>query len=873
MAGDHILRFSECSLKDVARVGGKGANLGELFAAGFPVPPGFGIVAGAYEEFLAANRLDAVIADMAAELDFSDPERLTEDTARIRSLIVNADIPPAMAREIAEAYRALGDHAQVAVRSSLAVPDLGVSSFPGQLDTFYNVCGVDELLGKVKLCWSSLWTARAAASRWNKGISHRSVKLSALVQQMIPSEFSGVAFTVNPVTLAPELVIEAIPGLGEDLVLGRVTPERFLLDKHSLEFREKPDAPLASLELVRAIAEMATAIEKHYGQSQDVEWAWADSRLYALQSRKIAAPTAEAADYSGLERWNKPPQADEQEIVWTRAWSDEVLTRAITPLFYSVQAHLISVTYDFIYSCYGLKDLLPLKLMRFHKNRGYFSTRYLMECMAYVPRFARGDDALKFFTPDQKQQARVLPFRLWSKLASELRLALRHRRFTFTRCHRYYYGEWLPELRRRVQQLDSLALATAAPAELEAYFWGMDRLMKEHCQPIGFGVMVHTFAAVTGLEAVLRKWCGAPELTASLLCGLPGNSTVETNHQTWLLASEIAQTPHVAAVFAGFPGREIPARLAEFDEGRDWLRRIEEFRKRYDFRGAQDREISFPRWGDDIHLLMDVLKVFVCSAEGSDPEATRRKNVARREQETRELLETLSRQRFGLLKKFLFNFLLKYAQIYSLFRENQRYEVDRVFYGQRKAFLAIGKRLVQMGLLTDLDDVWFLSKEEVFDVLHGRLSREQVQRKVVPRKAEYRRYRHDLPASFLQGDREFEATDVRAAAAAAGESALFGVPASPGTATGVARVVLDMRDIGRVQPGDILVTNSTDPGWTPVFLLIRGLVLETGGILAHGTVLSREYGIPAVTCVAGATHRIKEGQLITVDGLRGQITC
>lgn len=852
-------------------MGGKGANLGELSAAGFPVPPGFGVTADAFRLFLEVNQLQPAIREIVAAIDFEDHAQVAQETKRIRDLMSSAAIPSFLIEEIRQAYAQLGYEPLVAVRSSSSVPNLAVSSFPGMMDTFYNVRGLDQLLEHIKLCWTSLWTARAAANRWNKGIDHFAVRVSALVQQMIPSEYSGVAFTVNPISHANELVIEAIAGLGEVLVSGKVTPETFVVSKETLALQSRSGGALVPADIVLSIASMSRDIEEHYGRPQDIEWSWAACKLYILQSRNIKKADELAVDYAGLERWNKPPEKDEAQIIWTRAWSDEVLTRAITPLFYSVHADLITETYDFMYRASGMKQLLPLKLMRFHKNRGYFSTRYLMECLRYAPKFARGEDTLKFFTPSQRDDVRAMPFKAWAKVKSELYLSLHYKKYTLTRCYKTFYDDWLPELLARVRRLDELDLQSATPEQLSDYCWGMDRLIKDHCQPIGFGVMVHTFATVTFLNSALEKWLGDSNAASVLLSGLPGNSTVALNEVVWRLSRKIKSNPDLCPIFVNSPSTQILSDLDQSPVGREFAAELESFLQTYAFRGAEDREISFPRWGDDPVLLLNVLKFLVSAGEESEPETALKKNAARRETLTAEIGAKLSRQTWGFLKKRVFRFLLKYAQIYSLFRENQRFEVDRVFYGQRKAFLAIGRKLAQDKLLANLADIWFLSKEEVFDLMAGKIAAAKAERLLTPRRAEYRKYLRVAPPMFLEGAREFDLADQAGEASVSSGGTISGVAASAGRATGIARVVHDIRELGRVKPGDILVTNSTDPGWTPVFLLIRGLVLETGGILAHGTVLSREYGIPAVTSVRQATSLIKEGDLITIDGSEGWI--
>jgi hypothetical protein len=297
-------------------------------------------------------------------------------------------------------------------------------------------------------------------------------------------------------------------------------------------------------------------------------------------------------NYSGIERWNKPPDPADGAIIWTRAWSDEVLTRAITPLFYSLQGELITTTYDYIYSSYGLTDLLPLRLLRFHKNRAYFSTRYLMEVLYYTPKGARDAEVLKFFTPFQKQEAKQLPFRVWKKIASEIRLLVTRPKYTFPRLHKTYYADWLPELLRRVEDLDQIDLESASIESLESYSRNAEQLLKKHCEPIGLGVMIHTAMAITLLGKVLETWHGDAAIAGSLLSGLPGNRTVEANQATWELSRRISESETLVDAFHGPTSGEVLSRLESSQEGRAFLEEFGAFRREYAFKGRGSRDLG-----------------------------------------------------------------------------------------------------------------------------------------------------------------------------------------------------------------------------------------------------------------------------------------
>jgi pyruvate,water dikinase len=318
--GRYVFLLSEIGLEDLNRVGGKGAHLGQMIRAGFPVPPGLSIQADAYERLLAEGDLKKRIARISDSIDFGDLEEVEEKTARIREIIASAQIPPDMAKEIGEAYEALGEREAeaplVAVRSSVGTKDLSRSSFPGQMDTFHNVRGVEDVLRALRECWASVWSVRAAITLHALRIDPNMMIIAPVVQRMVPSEVSGVLFTANPIEgKAEEMLLEAAFGLGEAVVSGRLTPDHYVISKKGLrvvakqigcksfkleldleEGRGNRRVELAEEEAsrecltsgqVRKLAELGIAVEELFGVPQDIEWAYSGGGLFLLQSRKI----------------------------------------------------------------------------------------------------------------------------------------------------------------------------------------------------------------------------------------------------------------------------------------------------------------------------------------------------------------------------------------------------------------------------------------------------------------------------------------------------------------------------------------------------------------------------------------------------------
>jgi len=280
---------------------------------------------------------------------------------------------------------------------------------------------------------------------------------------------------------------------------------------------------------------------------------------------------------------------------------------------------------------------------------------------------------------------------------------------------------------------------------------------------------------------------------------------------------------------------------------------------------SHTREMFFPRWAEDPSLVVDVLKARV-SSPVADVDVLEKQKFEDRIATEKEVLKRISKLKFGLFKKVLFKTVLQYAQTYLVFRENQRFDLDHIIYRQRRLFTEYGRRFKERGIIDTVEDIHFLSKEEIFKISRNELSipKETIKQ----RRKEFQKYAERLPPKFLKGDTEFDDTVVRDA----NILKITGTGSSPGIATGPVRVVQTINELSGVREGEIMVTSNTDPGWTPVFPKLKGLVTETGGILSHGAIVSREYNIPAVTAVTDATKILKTGQKVTIDGNDGVVT-
>ncbi|MFA6254748.1 MAG: PEP/pyruvate-binding domain-containing protein [Patescibacteria group bacterium] len=307
-----IKPLAQISKKDISIAGGKGASLGEMIQTKISVPPGFVILASAFEQFLAETDLQVEIKTQLKKINYKDINSVDQASNVIRDLIHDTRMPKDLGQEILIEFKKLKTKF-VAVRSSATAEDSTQASWAGELETYLNTTE-KNLLGRVKECWSSLFTPRAIFYRFEKGLRNSKVSVAVVIQQMVESEISGITFTVHPVTRNKnQMIIEASFGLGEAIVSGQITPDSYVLDKRNFQIldinlatktrmlvrkssggnvwqivaKNKKEAQVLSNNQIIALAKICLQIERHYTKPQDIEWAYAKGKFYITQSRPI----------------------------------------------------------------------------------------------------------------------------------------------------------------------------------------------------------------------------------------------------------------------------------------------------------------------------------------------------------------------------------------------------------------------------------------------------------------------------------------------------------------------------------------------------------------------------------------------------------
>ncbi|MEU0481466.1 PEP/pyruvate-binding domain-containing protein [Streptosporangium sp. NPDC006013] len=912
-----ILRFEDIGAEMLPLVGGKAANLGVLTAAGLPVPPGLCVTTEAYRRVTERTALQDLLTTLATT-PAEDVAALNALAAKARETVLAAPVPD----DIADVARS-GANGPVAVRSSATAEDLPHASFAGQQDTYLNVIGADAVLDAVRRCWASLWTDRAVAYRAANGIDHGTVRLAVVIQEMVQSEVAGVMFTANPVTgRRREAVIDASPGLGEAVVSGAVNPDHFVLDTATgriterrlgdkqvavrslagggVEHVETPADTVESAcvtdERLAALAELGDRVERHYGAPQDIEWAIdAAGVLWLTQARPITtlypiphhteptaspaggAPAVTGGTGTSVEVPSGGSGPGDTRIYFCFSLA-QGLHRPITPMGMSAFRLLSSSVSEIlgmpvadrpagappVAEAGGRLFFDVTGLIRSRVGRVLFP-KVLDVMEARSARVLRGlfDDPRFGVT----QPSLRPPLRRAMRIAARFHIPRRFVRALRDPASAHRDVELLRErLRGRLP-----APRGATPAERLDH---VERMLGGQVFPLLPTIAPAAAAgfAMLGLAALVLGDRARPGELETVLRGLPHNVTTEMDLALWRLAARIREDGEAASLLLGTPAAELAERFHAGTLPDVLGDGLADFLSGYGVRAVAEIDLGLPRWSEEPTHILGVLANYL---RLEDPALAPDALFARGAAEATVMIKTLS-GRAGGPRGHLVRFALGRTRALAGLREMPKYVVVTALAAMRAELLAVGAELASRGLLSRADDVFFLTFHEA----RAALGTPSSPRAIAPaeaalgdlvarRRAEAARElrRRHVPRVLLSDGTEPEATAVRAPV----DGALTGTPASAGTVTGAARVVLD--PVGaHLEPGEILVCPSTDPGWTPLFLTAGGLVMEMGGANSHGAVVAREYGIPAVVGVSGATEHIVTGQEITVDGASGVVT-
>jgi rifampicin phosphotransferase len=894
--GPHIIWFTDPAGTDIDKVGGKGANLGRLANAGFPVPPGFVVDTGAYLAHIETIRND--ISAALAEISYDDAEELEKAVEQIRGWIVAAAIPAHIAAGIKDAYAQLGD-AYVAVRSSGTAEDLEGASFAGLHDTYLDIRGADDVLDAVKRDWASLWTARAVAYRKRGGFTEFP-SIAVVVQTMIASEVSGVMFTGNPLNAATdEIMLNASWGLGEAVVQGITTPDEYIIWHKNFKVLEKtmgskeveivrnPETGRGTVqrdvdparrdeftltdEAASELAEIGAGVQALYeGFPQDLEWGYADGQFYVLQARPVTGVEF-SWDAAVTESVQGNSEAVPYDNIWSRVFPEEMWTGAITPLMFSWRCWGLNQCHSVGVHAFGYpdQDYTTRRLWKYHKGVSYYNVeadRHRIK-ESIPPQLREG--MLHKIPTMWHEEVLNAPFD-WGRYLNMFHKVETERPDMGFNWWRYLDRDFIEnaEYREATRPRTVAEREAMSDEELKAHLADVIRLEISSYDPPWNGLLWYMGEAIGWLGWIGANWYsgGRENIFVDLVTGTRRENIVgEEAHAAWALASTIGRSPELRSLLEKCPDARFFEYLDQCIEGPAFRKAYDEYVAQRGHRGHPDRDIYFDRRADNV---MVDLAAWPGMLDEQDPRINEAETRAKLEESIAHVHENLLSQDNGVFKAQLFAALIDFTHRSLEYRDNEREVMDWSTYDIKLCFEEVGRRCVERGRLREIKECYFLTIEELYAVLSGAENKRLTRAKINARRKNFDAINSGAtdPVPFIQRSRPSPIDEPEIS----GDGVFEGKGTSAGKVTGTARVVHELNQIGRVQKGDILIVHATDPGWMPVFSRIHGIVLESGGLISHGAIIAREFGLPGAQ-LPGARRLIPDGATITLNGDTGII--
>ena len=841
----YIKRFSEIDEDDLPHVGGKGLNLGKLTRAGFTVPPGFCVTTDAYR--------------------FS-VENLSEQNA---SSVKEVELAPELIEVVLKACEELQTDT-VAVRSSATAEDLETASFAGQQDTFLNVQN-DEIIDALKACWASLWSERAIAYRQTQGISNEGLAMAVVVQEMCQADVSGVLFTVSPFDENVS-IIESNWGLGESVVSGEITPDSFQISRKTGEVLEKTVASkremitesgvsevsssqqnIASLtdEQIKQLTQLGIQVETLYGQPMDIEWALADDKFVLLQARSITTHTQKQISVDGIDGEIAKFREAEIQILNTLSdahgtiWSHHNLAEVLPaplPMTWMIMKQFMSGEGG-LGKAYRSLGFYPSKRVDKNGILDLICGRIYVNLNREAELFFDGYPLVHNFAELKQQPQKAMYAQaalnikhstpsFWFKLPLHVirmtKAEMQLRKFR-TNFDQELTTQIFPQFREDVENEQKSSYSELSDVELVNKFrvWCL-KTLDEFAPKVLIATVLAAFS-LQRLEIALKKCIdetNATHLASKLISGISGNLTVETNEKLQQVANDEMT--------------------------------LEDFLKEYGHRAVGEFELAQPRWRENTDYLKQIIASFRHDTVENNEETQEQvvRQIEQRKAAEKELAK-ITEKRTGLRKQIESE--LDFTRRYMPFRETAKF------------YLMLGYEQIRR-VLVELDDrynlnggIFYLLPNELNQLIDGKEFGDVIS----DRKAQ-----RDLLLQIEVPDVIFSDVldNIGSPLSIDATDTYTGVGVSTGVAKGQARVLMKPSDIEPTERDYILVCPSTDPAWTPLFLHAAGLVMERGGLLSHGAVVAREYGVPAVANIPNATQNITDGQILQVDGNQGKVS-
>ncbi|MFF2528961.1 phosphoenolpyruvate synthase [Brevibacillus sp. NPDC058079] len=864
-----VLSFQEMEKTQLLLVGGKGLHLGELSKIqGIQVPEGFCVTTVGYQKAIEQNETYRALLDRLAMLKVQDREQISGISRKIRQFIMEVEIPSDVVKAVTHYLSQFGEEHAYAVRSSATAEDLPHASFAGQQDTYLNIIGKEAILQHISKCWASLFTDRAVIYRMQNGFDHRHVYLSVIVQKMVFPQASGILFTADPITSNRKLLsIDASYGLGEALVSGLVSADCYKVQEGEIVDKRIATKKLAiygrkeggtetkqidpdqqktqtlTEQQILQLARIGRQIEAYFGCPQDIEWCLVDDTFSIVQSRPITT------------LYPIPEANDQENHVYVSVGHQQMMTDPMKPLglsffllttpapmrkaggrlFVDVTNMLASPdSRQIILDTLGQSDPLIKDALLTVIERGDFIPLLPIDKKEQSPgKSKKGMSSLGF--QEQFENDPIIVSDLIKRSQASIE-----------------------ELKHDIQTKSGADLFDFIREDIQ-------QLKKILFDPQNIGVITAAMNASKWINEKMNEWLGEKNVADTLSQSVPHNVTSEMGLALMDVADVVRPYPEVIDFLQRVKEDNFLDDLVQFEGGQETQDAIYAYLTKYGMRCAGEIDITKTRWSEKP---MTLVPIILGNIKNFEPNAGNRKFEQGRQEaleKEQELLERLKQLPDGELKSKETKQMIDLIRNFSGFREYPKYGMVNRYFVYKQALLKEAEQLVQASVIHEKEDIYYLTFEELYEVVRTNKLDDQI---ISKRKDDYKFFEKLTPPRVITSDGEIITGEYKRENLPA--NAIVGLPVSSGVIEGRARVIVNMEDAD-LEDGDILVTSFTDPGWTPLFVSIKGLVTEVGGLMTHGAVIAREYGLPAVVGVEHATTLIKDGQRIRVHGTEGYI--
>ncbi|PGB02487.1 phosphoenolpyruvate synthase [Bacillus toyonensis] len=861
-----VLDFQEIEKTQLFLVGGKGLNLGELSnIQGIQVPEGFCVTTVGYEKAIEQTEVFHNLLNQIAVLKIEDRDQISGISKKIREAIMAVEIPVDVVESVAHYLSRFGNEHAYSVRSSATAEDLPYASFAGQQDTYLNIIGKEAILQHVRKCWASLFTDRAVMYRMQNDFEHSQVSICVVVQRMVFPEASGILFTADPITSNRKVLsIDASFGLGEALVSGLVSADNYKVKEGEITGKMIATKKLAIYALkeggtetkqidptqqkiqtlteqqILQLARIGRQVEAYFDSPQDIEWCLVNDTFYIVQSRPITT------------LYPIPEANDQENHVYVSVGHQQMMTDPLKPLGMSL-FQLTSFGPRFqaggrLFVDVAQRLASPASREFLLNTIGESEPLIKDALMTVIER----DNFIKLL-PDDKEEKSLGK----SMPSASSQSQIENDPAIVT--------DLIKNSQASIEELKQSIQTKSGSDVLDFILEDIQQLKKILFHPQSMAVIMAGMNALSWINEKMEQWLGEKNAADTLSQSVQNNITSEMGLALLDVADVVRPYPEVIAYLEHIEDDSFLDELVQFKGGEKARDAIGAFLTKYGMRCSGEIDITKTRWSEKpttiIPMILNNIRDFEAGASKRKFEEGLQEALKREE----ELLDELQYLADGEQKVEETKRMISIIRNFAGYREYPKYGMINRYFIYKQALLKEAEQLVRNSVITEIEDIYYLTFEELHEVVRTN----KLDYKVIhKRKNEYKLYEKLTPPRVITSDGEIIIGKYKRENLPT--EAIVGLPVSSGVIEGRARVILNMEDAS-LEDGDILVTAFTDPGWTPLFVSIKGLVTEVGGLMTHGAVIAREYGLPAVVGVENATKRIKDGQRIRVHGTEGYI--